>query len=133
MSSHQVVAAVIVDGDRVLLCHRRPDLPWYPDVWDLPGGHIEPGETAATALARELAEELGIEVPTPAGPPMLADHIGSDTHITVWAIDRWHGTVTNQAPDEHDRIAWFTPAELNGLELADEAIVEVCKAASSSD
>ncbi len=50
--------AVTLDGDRVLLVQRRnpPDA----GLWGFPGGHVEPGETALDAAARELAEETGI-------------------------------------------------------------------------
>ena len=39
-----MVAGVLVRGTEVLLGHRSPGRRWYPDVWDLPGGHVEPGD-----------------------------------------------------------------------------------------
>ncbi|SMO98114.1 NUDIX hydrolase [Paracoccus laeviglucosivorans] len=50
--------AVTLDGDRVLLVQRRnpPDA----GLWGFPGGHVEPGETALDAAARELHEETGV-------------------------------------------------------------------------
>jgi 8-oxo-dGTP pyrophosphatase MutT (NUDIX family) len=45
---HQVVAAMLLRADSVLLCHRSSDRAWYPDVWDLPGGHIETNESQET-------------------------------------------------------------------------------------
>ncbi|HEX6772410.1 MAG TPA: (deoxy)nucleoside triphosphate pyrophosphohydrolase [Acidobacteriaceae bacterium] len=56
----QVVVALILRGDEVLVCQRRPDQP-LALKWEFPGGKIEPGETAEQALRRELTEELGIE------------------------------------------------------------------------
>jgi len=55
----QVVAAIIERAGRVLICRRRPDQS-HPLKWEFPGGKVEPGESPAQALARELEEELGI-------------------------------------------------------------------------
>jgi len=51
------VYAVIFDGGRVLLAHRR-DIDW----WNLPGGGMEAGETVEEATRREVREETGLEV-----------------------------------------------------------------------
>ena len=55
-----VAAALIHRQGRVLICRRRADQD-HAGKWEFPGGKIEPGETLATCLRRELAEELGIE------------------------------------------------------------------------
>ncbi|MBV8630940.1 MAG: NUDIX domain-containing protein, partial [Silvibacterium sp.] len=55
-----VAAALILRGDEVLICQRRPDQPMALK-WEFPGGKIEPGESPEQALARELSEELGID------------------------------------------------------------------------
>ena len=55
------MAGILVQADRLLLCRRpagRPQAGW----WEFPGGKLEPGEGERAALARELAEELGIAV-----------------------------------------------------------------------
>jgi 8-oxo-dGTP diphosphatase len=55
-----VVAALITnDRDEVLLTQRRADQD-LPLMWEFPGGKIEPGEAPEAALARELAEEIGV-------------------------------------------------------------------------
>ena len=120
ISKADVVAAVLRDGDRVLLCHRSPLRRWYPDVWDLPGGHVDPGEPPGAALARELREELGIDIATPPGPPLREVH-GNTFDMQVWLIDAWAGSPVNVAPDEHDAIEWFTQDALAGLSLAHES------------
>src|SRR5262249_34321490 len=48
------------DGTRLLLGKRAAHRAFYPDVWDIPGGHREPGETLEQTLIRELQEEVGI-------------------------------------------------------------------------
>jgi len=55
----QVVAALIVRQNEILICQRAEDQP-LPLKWEFPGGKIEPGEEASAALHRELHEELGI-------------------------------------------------------------------------
>src|SRR5512132_3341111 len=55
----QVVAALILRGDKVLICQRTKHQP-MPLQWEFPGGKIEPGEEPVAALIRELEEELGI-------------------------------------------------------------------------
>jgi ADP-ribose pyrophosphatase YjhB (NUDIX family) len=51
-----IVRAIVADGSRLLLAQPTGEA-WY----FLPGGHVEPGEPAASALRRELEEELGIQ------------------------------------------------------------------------
>jgi 8-oxo-dGTP diphosphatase len=115
-----VAAGLLVRDGRVFLCHRSPDRRWFPDVWDLPGGHIEEGETPTGALVRELREELGIEVAEPSTPEFfrLADE---NVSMAVWVIEDWSGTPSNCEPGEHDDMAWFAPEALDGLALADPA------------
>jgi len=58
----EVAAAVIQRADGAFLLAQRPAGKVYAGYWEFPGGKIEPGEAADKALARELNEELGIEV-----------------------------------------------------------------------
>jgi 8-oxo-dGTP pyrophosphatase MutT (NUDIX family) len=116
----RIVTALLRDGDRVLLCHRSPRRRWYPDVWDLPGGHVEPGELPGAALARELREELGIDIAAPSDPPVHV--VNADTfNMQIWLIEAWTGSPVNVAPDEHDAIAWFPKDVLGELSLAHDS------------
>ena len=55
-----VVGAVIVDDAGRAFVHRRgPNRSLFPNCWDIPGGHVEPGETPLEALRREVEEETG--------------------------------------------------------------------------
>ncbi len=115
--------AALHRGD-LLLCHRSPTRKWFPDVWDLPGGHIEPGEVGPLAVSRELSEELGI---CAAAPERKADWQlrSPDLELDVWILDDWTGTPTNCAADEHDLLGWFTPPEAVELRLADASYLEL--------
>lgn len=54
------VGALIRDRRGRIFVHRRsPDRRLFPGIWDIVGGHVEPGETAPEALAREIEEETG--------------------------------------------------------------------------
>ncbi len=112
-----MVGGVLRCGGRVLLCRRRGDRPFCPDVWDLPGGHVEPGEDDAAALVREGREELGIEVVTSFAVALAEPIPGS--HLSVRLITGWRGEPRNAAPEEHSAIGWFTADELAALELVD--------------
>jgi len=57
----QVVAAILEREGRILIGQRQPTQS-HPLKWEFPGGKVEPGETPAQALARELKEELDLEV-----------------------------------------------------------------------
>ena len=70
MSNLIVVAGALIEGGALLVAQRaRP--PELAGRWELPGGKVAPGESDADALARELREELGIDVAV--GPRLGAD------------------------------------------------------------
>ena len=115
--THRVVCAALVRDGRVLLGHRSPGRRWYPDVWDLPGGHVDDGETPAAALVREVREELGVRIEASSGPPdavLTADGL----HLLAWVIRTWDGEVVNAAAEEHDELRWVDAAGLDALPLA---------------
>jgi 8-oxo-dGTP pyrophosphatase MutT (NUDIX family) len=116
----RIVAAVLVRGGRVLLCLRSPQRRWSPCLWDLPGGHVERGESDPVALARELCEELGVDVAAATIAASLPEVriIDHEVDMRVWVVGDWAGEAVNAAPDEHDAIAWFHPGQLDGLSLA---------------
>jgi 8-oxo-dGTP diphosphatase len=61
----QGTAAIILNLRGYVLLQQRDDNPYivFPGHWSLPGGVVEPGETPASAMARELAEETGLRLP----------------------------------------------------------------------
>ncbi|WP_076261364.1 NUDIX domain-containing protein [Intrasporangium flavum] len=109
------VAALVRDG-HVLLVHRHPSRRWYPDCWDLVGGHVEPGESPDRAVVRECREEIGVLVHDPLPFPMPVEDPTLDVH--AFLVTRWDGEPVNVAPEEHDDLRWFRPGELADLDLA---------------
>lgn len=109
------------------MVHRSPQRRWYPDAWDLPGGHVEVGEVPSLALVRELREELGIAAEV-AGDA-FAKVQGVGFRMDIWTIDQWTGEPSNFAPGKHDALAWLTDKELHGLRLADPRLPELLHAA----
>jgi len=123
-----IVAGVMIKDARILLCHRSPGRRWYPDVWDLPGGHVEPGETSTEALKRELLEELGVSVHSLARHPL--DRVRTpEVEMDIWPVTDWHGTPANLDSGEHDAIAWFAAEDLATLELAHDSYLALLRTA----
>jgi mutator protein MutT len=85
---HDCAMAILRAGDSVLMCHRHPAREWIPDVWDFPGGHVEPDETPQQALVRELDEELGVTIDAPtAAPDDVLNFEEESVRLSVWFID----------------------------------------------
>lgn len=97
--------AIIVDDEhRVLLCHRR-DM----DMWNLPGGRVESGETPWEAVVREVREETGFEVTVQRLHGVYVKPERDDI-VFSFACAIAGGMVTLN--DEADRIEWFARDDL---------------------
>lgn len=101
-----MVGALLFADGRLLLGHRAPSRTEYPDVWDMVGGHVEPGESAVAALVREVREEVGVLV-RPGDPWQRIKDVALSVDLTIWLCTEWEGQVTNVAPEEHDQLRWF--------------------------
>jgi 8-oxo-dGTP diphosphatase len=116
---HRIVAAMLLRADTVLLCHRSVDREWYPDRWDLPGGHVEADEMPRDAVLREVQEEVGVRLSGPLGAHSFS-RTTEEFELRVWTARSWSGSPMNCAPHEHDEIGWFTERETRPLRLADD-------------
>jgi 8-oxo-dGTP diphosphatase len=87
-----VAAAILIRPDGTVLLAQRPAGKVYPGHWEFPGGKLEAGEAPAEALARELHEELGVDIEDPA--PWLT-RVYTYPHGTVrlhfFRVRRWSG------------------------------------------
>src|ERR1700758_5582380 len=107
-----VVAGALIVGDKLLVAQRdRP--PELAGLWELPGGKVAPGEPDAPALARELAEELGIAVSV--GPQVGPDIALSDTTtLRAYLVTQTCDRVAHA--HDHRALRWVGAAELERLD-----------------
>lgn len=100
----EVVAAVIERSDGSFLLAQRPIGKVYAGYWEFPGGKIEPGESAPAALARELHEELGIDVRQ--SYPWLTrdfDYEHASVRLRFHRVTEWAGELHGR---ERQAFAW---------------------------
>jgi 8-oxo-dGTP diphosphatase len=105
-----VVAAAILDtAERVLIAERPPGK-HMAGRWEFPGGKVAPGESEEAALARELEEELGIEV-TAVEPMMRLSHRYPDREVelSLWLVRGYRGA---PQPLDGQRLKWVARAQL---------------------
>ncbi|QBR93681.1 (deoxy)nucleoside triphosphate pyrophosphohydrolase [Nocardioides euryhalodurans] len=112
MGERAVVVGAAILRDGRLLAARRTAPPATAGRWELPGGKVEPGETRAEALVREVAEELGCRIEV-TGWLDGAAPVG-DRHELVVALARLRSG--EPAPTEHDQVRWLTATELDTVD-----------------
>lgn len=112
----KVVAAIIENENNEILCAlRSPDM-LIPNMWEFPGGKVEPGEDLFTALRREINEELGCSIET-------TEFFNEHTHeyetffINLIAIK---SKITEGIPkaNEHSKLIWLKRENLSSLNWA---------------
>jgi len=131
-----VVAAALYDARGRVLIAQRPQGRHQAGRWEFPGGKVAPGESESAALARELREELGIEV-NASRPFMRLEHSYPDRRVelSMWIVERYGGTPRSLDGQE---LRWIAPAELAHADLLEadrpfvEALVELAESASGT-
>lgn len=114
--TEDIAVGALVRNHTLLLAHRHPARRWYPDCWDLVGGHIEPGETALEALRRECREEIAVDVVDLY--PVEVEIPDPNLRMYIFIVTGWTGEPVNAAPLEHDALGWFESTEIADLHLA---------------
>jgi 8-oxo-dGTP diphosphatase len=120
----RVVAAIILNKDRILVCQRTRHQP-MPLKWEFPGGKIEEGEQPRDALRRELEEELGIEA-TIGNEVVRIQHEyagGGAVELRFFDVRDYQGEIENRIFRD---VRWATRKELLELDFleADRGLVK---------
>jgi 8-oxo-dGTP diphosphatase len=119
-----VVAGAVYDQGR-LLAARRSAPPELAGRWELPGGKVEPGESAPEALVRELREELGVEVEP-------GERIPGEWPLKPGYVLRvWTARVCSGEPrplQDHDELRWLSRRDWDSVDWLDQDVPAVIEA-----
>ena len=123
----EVVAALIWQGDKFMIC-QRPANKARGLLWEFVGGKVESGETKAQALIRECKEELDILLSV---GDVFMDVIHEYPDITVH-LTLFNATIAEGKPQklEHNDIQWISPSEIPNYAFcpADkEILAKICE------
>ena len=110
------VTCGLIERDGRVLVAQRPPGKALAGKWEFPGGKLEPGESPAACLARELRAELGVSVDVRAALPASVHHYGERAIRLLPFLCRVREGEPH--PHEHSAIRWCTPEEIAGLDLA---------------
>lgn len=119
----RVVAALIFEGERFMIC-QRPAHKARGLLWEFVGGKVEPGESGEDALKRECREELGVEIEVgKVYMELLHRYPDITVHLTLYRAAIVAGTPRLL---EHNDLRYILPAEIDDFEFcpADREILE---------
>lgn len=130
LTSIRVLAAVVRDGGRYLVC-QRPAHKRHGGLWEFPGGKLELGESDFDAARRELREELGVEA-LGTGRELLTVHDPGSPFVIAFVEVRIQG---EPVCHEHTDLRWLPLEALESVPLApsDRRFVEHVLASADVD
>ena len=119
----EVVAALIWQGERFMICQRPPHKA-RGLLWEFVGGKVEPGETKEQALIRECKEELDAALSVgDIFMDVFHEYPDLTVHLTLFNAVIADGEVKKL---EHNDIRWITPSEIPDYDFC-PADVEILK------
>ena len=123
----RVTAAILEKDGKILIGKRKPEDELFGGLWEFPGGKIEESETPKECMARELKEELGIEVEV---RELITSNKHKYPHGIFELLAYRVGYVSGDfVLNNHDEIKWVTVDEMSNFEFppADAPIIKYLK------
>ena len=119
----EVAVGVLIRPDGQVLIAQRPAGKPYAGWWEFPGGKVEPGESVAQALARELHEELGLEA-AESTPWVVRTHVYPHARVRLWfrRVERWTGVPQSR---EGQALAWRSATALSVAPLLPASLAPI--------
>jgi 8-oxo-dGTP diphosphatase len=119
----QVVAALIVRANKILVCQRTRHQT-MPLKWEFPGGKVEPDESAEAALRRELEEELGIQAEIGPEVALIEHHYdnGMSVALHFFLVEEFAGEIQNRIFRD---VRWASREELPGFDFLEADVTLV--------
>jgi len=101
---------LILKRDNQVLLLLRKNTGYYDGYWGLVAGHVEEGESATTAMAREAFEEAGILVrPDQLKPVHILHRLSDRPYINIFfECHEWEGTIVNKEPEKCGGLEFFS-------------------------
>ncbi|MEB3031397.1 (deoxy)nucleoside triphosphate pyrophosphohydrolase [[Mycobacterium] nativiensis] len=120
MPTQIVVAGAVIavkEGRPAVLIAQRRRPPELAGLWELPGGKVMPGESEPAALARELAEELGLDIDAITvgerlGADVVLNRINPAMTLRAYRVELVRG---EPRADDHQALRWVTSVELPNI------------------
>ena len=112
---HGAIVAILNAGDEVLILKRAPGDYWGAGKWGLPGGKLEPGESAEEAAIRETKEESNLDV-----TDLRAVELKLDRPLGMFYTRSYSGSV--QVDFEHTDWMWVARSDIESYDLTDNTL-----------
>jgi len=112
---------ILLKEGQILLGKRSPDREFYPNVWDIVGGHCLNEEDPAYALVRELEEEIGVTPVTFSKFSVLPEpqpELYGEYEYHIYIVTEWTGKGPTVLGEEHTELGWFPVEEALQLHYA---------------
>jgi 8-oxo-dGTP diphosphatase len=113
----KVVAAIIENKEREILCALRSPNMTMPNMWEFPGGKVEENEDIYSALEREIKEELGCRIVTSGA--VYNENIHEYEAFIIHLISiKCRIAAGTPIPSEHSKLIWLKRENLDSLKWA---------------